>query len=84
MHRPHSIGGKAAMEAAVIIFGRDGCPFTRAAREAYAAEGRLVEYINVRKDRQGAERFLALSGGWPRVPLIVDGEGVTVGWHGKW
>jgi glutaredoxin len=72
------------MEAAVIIFGRDGCPFTRAAREAYASEGRLVEYINVRKDPQGAARLLSLSGGSPRVPVIVDGDVVTVGWQGKW
>ncbi len=40
-----------------------------------------VEYFNVKKDPEAMKRFLSLSGGDRRVPLIVEGGRVTVG-HG--
>jgi hypothetical protein len=41
-----------------------------------------VEYFNVKKDAEAMKRFLALSGGDRRVPLIVEGGRVTVGFGG--
>jgi hypothetical protein len=41
-----------------------------------------VEYFNVKKDAEAMKRFLALSGGERRVPLIVERGRVTVGFGG--
>ena len=41
-----------------------------------------VEYFNVTKDAEAMKRFLSLSGGSRRVPLIVEGGRVTVGYGG--
>ena len=42
-----------------------------------------VEFFDVKKDPQAMKRFLALSGGDRRVPLIVEGERVSVGFGGS-
>lgn len=41
-----------------------------------------VEYHDVKKDPDAMRRFLALSGGARRVPLIVEQGRVTVGFGG--
>jgi hypothetical protein len=41
-----------------------------------------VEFLDVKRDPAAMKRFLALSGGDRRVPLIVEGERVTVGHDG--
>jgi hypothetical protein len=41
-----------------------------------------VEYFNVARDAEAMRRFLALSGGERRVPLIVERGRVTVGFGG--
>jgi glutaredoxin 3 len=66
----------------VLIFGKDTCPYTEAAREHYQAEGIAFEYINVKKKPEGLERMLAYSRGKRQVPVIVDGESVTIGFEG--
>ena len=74
----------AAGTGPVRILGRDGCPFTRAARQAYEAQGRQVDYVSVRADAGAQKQMLELTGGVGRVPVIVDGDSVVVGWQGKW
>ncbi|MFQ5957195.1 MAG: UXX-star selenoprotein family 1, partial [Candidatus Brocadiales bacterium] len=66
----------------VVIFGKDDCPYTIGARDDFAKRGISVEYINVKKDPQAMERMLALSAGRREVPVIVEGEKVTVGFGG--
>jgi glutaredoxin 3 len=66
----------------VLIFGKDGCPYTEAAVEDYARRGVTARYINVKKDPAELERMLGLSGGKRRVPVIVDGGKVTIGYGG--
>jgi hypothetical protein len=41
-----------------------------------------VQYFNVKKDPEAMKRFLELSGGDRRVPLIDEGGQVTVGFDG--
>jgi hypothetical protein len=41
-----------------------------------------VEFLDVKKDAAAMRRFLELSGGDRRVPLIVEGGRVTVGFDG--
>jgi glutaredoxin 3 len=41
-----------------------------------------VQYFDVKQDAEAMRRFLELSGGARRVPLIVEGSRVTVGFGG--
>jgi len=41
-----------------------------------------VEYFNLKKDAAAMERFLDLSGGDRRVPLIEEDGRVTIGFDG--
>jgi len=66
----------------VQIYGKEGCGYTSAARRDYQARGFPVEYFDVKADAAAMARFLDLSGGERRVPLIVDRGRVTVGFGG--
>jgi glutaredoxin 3 len=67
---------------AVVIYGKDGCPYTQAARDHYADRGAPFTYVNVKKDAAALEQMLQHSGGKRRVPVIVDEGKVTVGFGG--
>ena len=64
----------------IEIYGKDSCPYTQAAVEAYRAKGGV--YINVKKDPAGLEKMLAYSKGQRRVPVIVEDGKVTIGYGG--
>ena len=66
----------------VLIYGKDGCPYTAAAVEDYQARKVAVRYINVKKDRGELDRMLALTGGRRQVPVIVEAGRVTIGFGG--
>jgi glutaredoxin 3 len=65
----------------VQIFGKDTCPYTRAARDHYEGLGQ-VEYFNVKKNPADLERMLKFSRGKREVPVIVEGGKVTIGFGG--
>ena len=67
---------------AVVIYGKDSCPYTADAVESYKAKGVAVDYVNVKRDPAAMERMLARSGGQRRVPVIVDDGKVTIGFGG--
>jgi glutaredoxin 3 len=64
-----------------IIFGKDNCPYTQAALEDFRKRGE-VQYVNVKKSSADLERMLVYSRGQRRVPVIVEGEKVTIGFGG--
>ena len=66
----------------VIIFGKDSCPYTMAARDDYAARGIAFEYVNVKKNPARLSEMLKYSGGRRAVPVIVDAGVVTIGFDG--
>lgn len=66
----------------MIIFGKDACPYTAAAREDYAKRNVPFKYVDVKKDRAELERMLGYSKGRREVPVIVDGDKVTIGFGG--
>jgi glutaredoxin 3 len=70
------------MASNVTIYGKDTCPYTAAARDDYASRGVSVEYFNVKNDAAAMRRFLELSGGDRRVPLIVEGGRASIGFGG--
>ncbi len=60
------------MSDPVLIYGKDTCPYTTAARVDYGKRGVPFQYFDVRRDPAAMKRFLELSGGERRVPLIVE------------
>ena len=65
----------------IEIFGKDSCPYTRAAVEHYEPQGGV--YRNVKKDPAELARMLEFSKGERRVPVIVEnGQVVTIGFGG--
>ena len=66
----------------VLIFGKDTCPYTNAARDHYRGTGTPVEYFNVKKSPADLERMLGYSRGERRVPVIVEDGKVTIGFGG--
>ena len=66
-----------------LIFGKDTCPYTSAARDDYAKAGKPFQYINVIQNRDELKRMLEYSKGVREVPTIVAEDGtVTVGYAG--
>jgi glutaredoxin 3 len=67
----------------VVIYGKDSCPYTQAARDDYAKRGIAFEYVNVKKNAAELEKMLGFSKGRRAVPVIVDADGsVTIGFGG--
>jgi glutaredoxin 3 len=66
----------------VYIFGKDTCPYTQAARDDFQRRHVAFEYINVKKNPAELERMLGFSKGRRAVPVIVDGDQVTIGFGG--
>jgi glutaredoxin 3 len=66
----------------VVIYGKDGCPYTQAARDDYERRHVPFEYINVKKNAAELERMLTYSEGRRAVPVIVEDGTVTIGFGG--
>jgi glutaredoxin 3 len=66
----------------VLIFGKENCPYTAAARADYERRKVEVNYFDVKKSREAMDRMLEHSGGHRKVPVIVEGGKVTIGWGG--
>jgi glutaredoxin len=66
----------------VLIFGKDTCPYTQAARDDYARRKVEVQYFNVKKSAADLQRMLEYSEGRRLVPVIVDRGKVTIGFGG--
>jgi glutaredoxin 3 len=64
------------------IYGKDGCPYTVAAREDCEKRGVAHEYLDVTKDKRLLDEMLKLSRGRREVPVIVEDDKVTVGFGG--
>ena len=65
-----------------VIFGKDSCPYTQAALDEYRRRGVPLEYVRVSGSAANLERMLQHTKGKRRVPVIVEGEKVTIGFGG--
>jgi glutaredoxin len=66
----------------ITIFGKDMCPYTQAAIDDHRERGVSFAYVNVKKDQTQLDRMLLYTKGQRRVPVIVDGDQVTIGFGG--
>ncbi len=65
----------------VIIYGKSSWPYTNKARSAY---GDKATYVDVANDKEKLEEMLKVSKGVRKVPVIVEGEKVEIGYGGTW
>jgi len=72
------------MSEKALIFGKDTWPYTQAAREDYAKRNIPFEYKNVKEDPRALEEMLKVSKGKRDVPVIVEGDKVSIGFGGTW
>ncbi len=70
------------MSDVTLIFGKDSCPYTGAARQDYENAGKPFRYINVLQDKSELKRMLEFSKGVREVPVIVENGQVTIGYAG--
>nr|MBC7243805.1 glutathione S-transferase N-terminal domain-containing protein [Chloroflexota bacterium] len=68
---------------AVQIFSKAGCPYTRALRRKLEHDGLPYVEYDVLQEPDMLQRMLALNGGQRKVPTIVMGEQVIIGFHGS-
>jgi glutaredoxin 3 len=66
----------------IYIYGKDACPYTEAAVEDHEQRGVDFKYVNVKQDAAALGTMLKLTRGERRVPVIVDGDSITIGFAG--
>ncbi|MBI4575785.1 MAG: hypothetical protein HY722_05925 [Planctomycetes bacterium] len=68
--------------AGVVVYTKDGCSYSAAALAHWRGQGVEVEERNVQRDPRWAAELEDLIGR-RRVPVVVRGEEVTVGFGGS-
>jgi glutaredoxin 3 len=66
----------------VTIYTKVGCPYCAAAKNYFEQEGIKYSEMDVNTDQEAGKRAMELADGARRVPVIVEGEKVTVGFRG--
>lgn len=66
----------------VTIYTKPGCPYCAAAKDDLQQRGVAYTEHNVKADPAALGRMLDLNGNRRHVPTIVQGDQVTVGFHG--
>ena len=67
------------MAQKMTIYGEMGCPFSEKAKTSY----KKALYFDVKKDPLKLEEMLRYSKGVRRVPVIVSGGKVSIGYGGS-
>ena len=68
-------------EKKITIYTTPTCPFCKAAKEDLDGKGIKYKEFDVSNDAEGLEKMVRISGK-RLVPVMVDGENVTVGFGG--
>ncbi len=66
----------------ILVYGKDSCPYTTAARRDYAARKLPFEYKNIGSDPSALQEMQRYAPGQTRVPIIVENGRVTIGYQG--
>ena len=69
------------MSSKTIIYGKHGWPYTDKARVAYGDDAIFIDVIS---DHNKMNEMLNYSKGRRQVPVIVEGDKVTIGYGGTW
>ena len=68
-------------ESKVVIYGKHTWPYTEKARSAY---GDRATYVDVVQKADKLEEMLEYTNGVRKVPVIVEGDKVEIGYGGTW
>lgn len=66
------------MKSEVLLYTKTGCPYCAAKRKELGANGITFTEINVTERPEAIPDLLALTNGERVVPVIVDGDRVSV------
>ena len=66
----------------VVIYGKDGCGYTKAACDDFAKRNVAFQYVNVQTNGEKLKEMLRHTKGKRVVPVIVDEGKVTIGFNG--
>ena len=72
------------MAEPITLYGKPTCPHAFNARRELENRGVEYTYVDVLEDKTALEEMLRVNGGLRRVPTIVEGDRVTVGYKGKY
>ncbi len=75
-------GNETGLRDAVEIFVKPGCPYCGALKRNLQEGGTPFVEHDVQRDAAALQRMLTLNGGRRKVPTILTGGEVTVGFHG--
>ena len=64
------------------LYTKPGCPYCAAARDDLQRRGIHYTEHSVKADQAALRRMLELNGNRRQVPTIVQGDQVSVGFHG--
>ena len=70
------------MEEVVKVYIKQGCPYSAAAKDDLRKRNIKFKEFDVEADPAYLQEMLKFSGGKRSVPVIVEGEKVTVGFGG--
>lgn len=68
--------------ANVTIYTKVGCPYCAAAKNYYEQEGIEYDELDVKKDPGAGEKAQELANGARKVPVIIEGDKVEIGFRG--
>ena len=68
--------------ATIIIYTHPDCSYSSAAKDEYQRDGVDYEEIDVTLHPEAIPELERLTGGERITPVVVEGETVTVGYHG--
>lgn len=66
----------------ILIYGQDGCPYSASAKEDFARRKMPYRYRDVNKDGRALHELMQLTGGSRKVPVIVEGGLIKIGFGG--
>lgn len=67
----------------VLIFGKEGCPYTEGALNDFNSRKVALAYFDVEKDKTAMKKMLEYSRGKRVVPVIIEEGKVTIGYGGS-
>ncbi|GBE58010.1 glutaredoxin-3 [bacterium BMS3Abin01] len=70
------------MSEGLVIYTKPGCPYCAAAKEDFASKGIPFTEYDVTADPAVKEEAISIAGE-AKVPVIVEGDKVTVGFGGS-
>ena len=68
--------------ATIVLYTHPDCPYSAAAKDDYEQKGVVFREIDVTLQPDAIPELERLTGGERITPVVVEGETVTVGFHG--